>query len=73
MECKYPTVNKKGECAICWDAFRLEMSHQYKPTDSITNHFVAPHVNYRVVTVFMTVASDYGLSRMQHVPLVAAN
>lgn len=21
MECKYPTVNKKGECAICWDAF----------------------------------------------------
>lgn len=21
MECKYPTVNKKGECAICWDTF----------------------------------------------------
>ena len=22
MECKYPSVLKKGECAICWDTFR---------------------------------------------------
>jgi len=21
MECKYPSVHKKGECAICWDTF----------------------------------------------------
>ena len=24
MECKYPSVLKKGECAICWDTFRYD-------------------------------------------------
>ena len=24
MECKYPQINTKGECLICWDTFRYE-------------------------------------------------
>ena len=70
MECKYPTVNKKGECAICWDTFRwvieVEMSHLYE------SYLVLP-VNYLVAIAFMEAVYVYGLNKMQRVQHVGGN
>ena len=59
MECKYPQVNTKGECLICWDTFRYGVSTTHFSCIFNTICSVRPD-NYHADTVFMDLVCDYG-------------